>query len=146
MDALVAESHRAFPELQARYIYFPQSGPSNPGADFVKVSGRAPGADMIGASSYVTFALSPSPRVISVFDARQASLGRRLLFMTATLHYGDFWGQPSKLVYAIGGLLLTFLTVSGLWIRLRPKRARVAATIAPAPEVAVKRAQPTLSS
>jgi len=138
MDELVAESHRAFPELQAHYIYFPGSGPNNLADDVVKVSGKAPNADLIGSSSYVTFALTPTPKVVTVFDARQAPLGRRLIFMTATLHYGDFWGQYSKVLYAIGGLVLTFLTVTGLWVRLRPKRARVMKPTTPEPAVAVK--------
>jgi len=122
IDLLVAESHRAFPELEARYVYFPLSGPNNRSPDLVKVLGRAPGAHLLGASSYVTFALSAVPRVVGIYDARQSSWGRKLLFMTATLHYGDFWGDASKIPYFIGGLVLAFLAGSGLWIRLRPRR------------------------
>jgi len=125
IDALVAESHRVFPELEAHYVYFPKSGPSDMSSDFIKVSGRAPGAGLLGASSYVTFAVSPVIKVLGHYDARQASWAKKLLMMTATVHYGDFAGNASKILYVIGGLALAFLAGSGLWIGLRPRRTAV---------------------
>jgi len=113
-DALLVESHRAFPELEVHGVYFP-SKPGEP----VKVGGYVPGAHILGKSSYVAFAISPVPRVTAIYDARKASLGMRLLLMTNSLHYGDFAGQGSKVAYAIGGLVLTFLAGSGLWIWFR---------------------------
>jgi uncharacterized iron-regulated membrane protein len=136
MDALVAASRRAFPDLQARYIYFPLSGPNETRGDAIKVAGRATEADLLGASSFVTFSLSPAPHVTSVFDARRAPLGRRLVFMSASLHYGDYWGHASKIPYVILGLVLAFLAASGLWIRLRPRRS--AGPARPAGAVAAK--------
>jgi uncharacterized iron-regulated membrane protein len=59
------------------------------------------------------------------------------------VHYGDFGGNASKILYVIGGLALTFLAASGLWIRLRPRRvAAVGADRRPAQN----RATPTVSS
>jgi len=77
-----------FPELEAHYVYFPKSGPSDMSSDFIKVSGRAPGAGLLGASSYVTFAVSPVIKVLGHYDARQASWAKKLLMMTAT---GALW-------------------------------------------------------
>jgi uncharacterized iron-regulated membrane protein len=139
VDALVAESRRVFPELEARYVYFPRSGPSNTSADFIKVSGFAPGRHVLGASSYVTFAVSPVVKVLGSYDGRQAPWSKRLRFTITALHYGDFAGHLSKSVYVFGGLALTFLAASGLWIGLRPRRrpavlatgAAAAATILP---------------
>jgi uncharacterized iron-regulated membrane protein len=122
MDALVARSHAAFPQLDARYIYFPLSGTSNETTNLIKVSGRTPGARLLGATSYVTFFASPSAPVAGTYDARSAPLGRKLLYLTNTVHYGDFGGNVSKAIYVLGGLVLTFLGVSGLWLRLRPRR------------------------
>jgi len=118
VDSLLAESRRAFPELEATVVHFP-NGPD----DFIKVEGFAPGAHVLGQSSYVAFAALPIPRIKGVYDARQASWEKRLLFMTNSLHYGTFWGDASKVPYVIGGLIMTFLAGSGLWIRLRPRRA-----------------------
>jgi uncharacterized iron-regulated membrane protein len=127
-DALVAESRQAFPALEEHYIYYPRSGPNNLEDDIVKVAGRIPDARLLGsASSYVDFAAGPLPKVTAVYDARRASLGRRLFFMTAALHYGDFAGQYSKIPYLVGGLVLAFLAGSGLWIYLRPRRSFAAA-------------------
>jgi hypothetical protein len=122
MDALVAESRRVFPEMEARYIYYPRSGPSAPTENIIKVSGVIPGHHLLGASSSVSFAVEPVPRVVARFDARTAPWTKKLRYLTTTVHYGDFWGDVSKIPYVIGGLVLTFLTGSGLWIRLRPRR------------------------
>jgi uncharacterized iron-regulated membrane protein len=108
VDTLIAAAHRAFPELEVHGVYFP-SGPK----DYVKIGGYVPGGHILGKSSYVAFAVSPSPEITGVYDARQASLGMRLLFMTNSLHYGDFWGDASKIPYVVAGLVLTFPVGTG---------------------------------
>jgi uncharacterized iron-regulated membrane protein len=116
VDALIAETHRVFPDLEVHGVYFP-----NHSGDPVKIGGYAPGAHILGKSSYVAFAVSPSPRVVEIYDARRVSWAMQLLLMTNSLHYGDFAGDGSKSLYVLGGLVMTFLAGSGLWIRLRPR-------------------------
>jgi len=122
IDALVASAHQAFPELESRYVYFPSSGASAPTGDFIKVSGFALGHPLLGASSYVTFAVAPAVKVLGHYDGRTAPWWKRLRFATTALHYGDFGGNLSKSIYVLGGVALTLLAASGLWLGLRPRR------------------------
>jgi uncharacterized iron-regulated membrane protein len=114
VDAMVAESQRVFPDLEVHGIYFP----SKPGEPF-KVGGYVPGAHVLGKSSYVAFEVQRVPKVRAIFDARKAPLSRRLLLMTNSLHYGDFWDDWSKGLYVAASLGLAFLAGSGVWIGLR---------------------------
>ena len=38
-----------------------------------------------------------------------------------TLHSGELWGLPGKIVFDIGGIILIFLSISGLYIWISPK-------------------------
>src|SRR6202012_3855834 len=108
VDAMVAASRRVFPELEVHGIYFP-SKPNEP----FKVGGYVPGAHVLGKSTYVAFELQRPLKVRAIFDARNAPLGRRLLLMTNSLHYGDFWENWSKGAYVAASLGLAFLAGSG---------------------------------
>jgi uncharacterized iron-regulated membrane protein len=117
LESMLTESRRAFPDLELHAVYFP----NHPG-DPVKIGGYVPGGEILGKSSFVAFRPSRPLKVISIYDARRASPALKLLYMTNSLHYGDFGGAASKSLYVAAGLVLTFLAGSGLWIALKPRR------------------------
>lgn len=63
-------------------------------------------------------------RVLSVSDGRKGPWARRLWRLVGPLHFGDFAGLASKIVYFVGGVTSSVLVVSGFLIWLSRARAR----------------------
>jgi uncharacterized iron-regulated membrane protein len=60
--------------------------------------------------------------VLRVDDERKAALGDRILNAFTPLHFGTFWGLPSRILYVFVGLAPLILFISGFvmwWYRKR---------------------------
>lgn len=67
------------------------------------------------------------PRVLGVFDGRQASAATWFWQMRYWLHLGDFAGWPVRVLWLVVSLMPTVFVVSGLWLwrdRYRPRTRR----------------------
>lgn len=69
-----------------------------------------------------------SGELVSVYDIRDADLGAKTLDSFRRLHFGDFAGLPSRILWCVLGLSPLLLAVTGvtLWIKRRPQRQRAA--------------------
>ena len=69
------------------------------------------------------------PRVLQLYDGRQATAATWFWQMRYWLHLGDFAGWPVRLLWLIVALTPTGFVLSGLWLwrdRHRPRTARQA--------------------
>jgi uncharacterized iron-regulated membrane protein len=55
-----------------------------------------------------------SGEVLYIKNALQSSLGDRILNWFHPLHYGTFWGLPSRILYVFVGLAPLILLITGL--------------------------------
>ncbi|OKH45969.1 peptidase [Calothrix sp. HK-06] len=65
-----------------------------------------------------------SGQVLRVADSKSLNLGDNILNSFAPLHYGTFWGLPSRILYVFVGLAPLILFVTGFvmwWYRKRKK-------------------------
>ena len=76
-------------------------------------------------SSTVTFS-AQTGELQSTYDIREAGLGARIVDSYGSLHYGDFAGIFSKIIWALLGAAPLILAISGvtLWWKRRKQRAR----------------------
>jgi uncharacterized iron-regulated membrane protein len=55
-----------------------------------------------------------SGEVLKIANAQNSSLGDRVLNSFSTLHYGTFWGLPTRILYIFVGLAPLILLITGL--------------------------------
>jgi uncharacterized iron-regulated membrane protein len=80
---------------------------------------QIPGGSAYGGAVYVD---QFSGQVLRVDDERKAALGDRILNAFTPLHFGTFWGLPSRILYVFVGLAPLILFISGFvmwWYRKR---------------------------
>lgn len=65
-----------------------------------------------------------SGEVLYLKDARKASLGDRLLDWFHPLHYGTFWGLPSRVLYVFVGFSPVILFITGIVMWKHRHRAK----------------------
>ncbi|WP_421654596.1 PepSY-associated TM helix domain-containing protein [Leptothermofonsia sp. ETS-13] len=67
-----------------------------------------------------------SGRVLRVVNSQTATLGDRILNAFVPMHYGTFWGLPSRILYVFVGLAPLLLSITGfvMW-RYRKKHNEV---------------------
>jgi uncharacterized iron-regulated membrane protein len=124
LDALVRRAEAALPGGSTVSVHL--------GAGAVIVRRRLPGDLDARGASLVALEASTG-RVLEVRDARREGPGWRLWALAAPLHYGDFAGRASKLLYAAGGLASAALVITGFGIWLtRPRRAAARSPADPA--------------
>lgn len=120
LDDLVARGRAAFPGLEVRAVYFP----ARPGAALA-LAGQA--GDLLVRDRANRVWLDPADgRVLRVDRIAGAGWLRRWDAMANPLHYGDFAGTASRLVWFVFGCGLTGLVFTGAWMylaRLRRERA-----------------------
>ncbi|MFC3675593.1 PepSY-associated TM helix domain-containing protein [Ferrovibrio xuzhouensis] len=120
LDDLVARGRAAFPGLEVRAVYFP----ARPGAPLA-LAGQA--GDLLVRDRANRVWLDPADgRVLRVDRIDGAGPLRRWDAMANPLHYGDFAGTASRLVWFVFGCGLTALVFTGAWMylaRLRRERA-----------------------
>ncbi|MDX1692626.1 MAG: PepSY-associated TM helix domain-containing protein [Ketobacteraceae bacterium] len=121
LQAMRERSSEHLSPFVATYISFPYE----PGKQF-RFFGDVgdPNPLMSQYASGVTFD-AHNGEFISAFDIREAGLGMRVLDSFRRLHFGDFAGTTSRIVWTVIGLLplvLAFTGVSLWWLRHRKKR------------------------
>ena len=122
LDTLRAEASAHIDNFEATYL----SMPWEPGVDF-SVYGDVPTGNVLTSqySSIVSFDAQTGEH-LSTFDIRTAGLGAKVVDSYRRLHFGDFAGLFSRVVWAILGLAPALLAVTGitLWWHRRKLRMR----------------------
>ncbi len=134
IDAFADQARAAFPELEIRRVVLP----ARP-AEAIEFAGQAEAILVRDRANAVR--VDPSDgRIAGVLQADRLGVHQRISEMADPLHFGTFAGLVSKLVYFVFGMILSGLSLSGVYIysaRLRrraaPRRAR------PAPAAAAER-------
>lgn len=123
---LIARAKVAFPELEPEAIYFPQNH-----AVPVRIVGQASALLVDDAANSVY--LDPfSGEVLRVERGESIGPISRWMRTVNPLHFGDWGGVASKILWSVGGLSLSLLILSGgyLWV-LRSRQMAAALTRRP---------------
>lgn len=121
IDGLLEQSRQQIDGFTANYLSFPYE----PGANFM-FWGSVPGSNFL-TSEYasVTSFDAQSGELLSASDIRQASLGAKIVDSYRRLHFGDFAGLASRVLWVVMGMAPLLLAVTGLtlwWKRRRQRR------------------------
>lgn len=101
-----------FPELIPRSISL-----SDEGSASLTIQGNIPG--LVYERNINTLILDKrTTRPVYLYDVRAQPFCDKLFFVQEALHFGDFGGLAVKALYAILGLLASFLSISGFIIYL----------------------------
>jgi uncharacterized iron-regulated membrane protein len=123
LDALVARAQALRPELEIRSISFGYSDSTQA----VLFSGQA-GHVLVRDRANKLFLDPLSADVVLDQSADDLDLFLRWVDTADPLHFGDFGGLPSQLVWFVFGLLLSALCLTGAWLHaarlLRESRTR----------------------
>lgn len=117
-DTLVAAATAAFPELQSRVIYF--AGRAN---QAVTVQGRA-GSFLVRDRANRVFLDPVDASVIHVQRSQDIGWVAFLNEIADPLHFGYFGGLVTKLMWFVFALMLTGLSISGVWLMWKRLRTR----------------------
>jgi uncharacterized iron-regulated membrane protein len=108
----------ALPGAETTQITFPQKP-----TDAYRIRKKFPQEDWHFGRSFV-FLDQFSGEVLQVKDGRNPNLGDRVLASFTPLHYGTFWGLPSRILYVFVGLSPLVLFITGLVMWWHRKRNR----------------------
>ena len=109
------------PDLEVKLVIFPNSG-NGPVTPF-RIEGQV-GTLLVRHRANQVLVNPLNGRVIEVWDSRTSPLSKRLFETADPLHFGDFGGLASKLVYFFFGLLTVAMSITGLWM-WRRRNARL---------------------
>ena len=120
-DAYIRKARQLYPDAQLAYFFM------NTGQDggVVKVFlSRNPSQSLTILEDVVSF--DPATlEVLSDISTRNFTAGETLSLAVYSIHFGDFGGQPIKLLWCVLGLIPTLLAVTGLlmwWNRVLKKK------------------------
>jgi len=121
-DGVLAKTGQVFPDMVPKRIH-----PSHDGTRKVEVYGDVPG--MIYERNIQKVVLDKETHeVLFVYDARKGGAVDMLYYIQEALHFGDYGGQPVKLLYCLLGVTSGGLAMSGLvitlWRRSGPNKVR----------------------
>ncbi len=125
LQALHDRSERALPDFDATYISLPWE-PSQGIRFFGDVNSSNPLLSQYASSVHFDAYTGEQK---SVYDIRGQGLQAKTFDSFRRLHFGDFAGLPSRIVWCLFGLAPTVLAFTGisLWLTRRPQRRRAAA-------------------
>lgn len=116
LDAIVARSRQEVPSLRVAVIRLPTFS-----TDVISVQGQTDAILVRDRTNKVNF--HPfSGELINVQLAQDLSLAWRWVDTADPLHFGDFGGFLTKLIWLVFGLALNALILSGAWLYLRRVR------------------------
>jgi len=120
MTDLVASVQEAYPELNIAYLY----QPTDP-AQAVQFSGQA-NAWLVRDRANGIFVNPYDAAIMGLYRAEDLPLAYRWSHTSDPLHFGDFGGLVSKLIWFVFGLLSSGLCLSGayLWFKRHQQRIR----------------------
>ena len=125
LDRLIAGAESEVQGFEATYL----SLPWEPGVNFA-FYGHVPTSNLLLSqySSIVSFDPQTGEHLGSL-DIREASVGAKLIDSYRRLHFGDFAGLASRIVWVILGISPVLLAVTGLtmWAKRRKLRMRSSA-------------------
>jgi uncharacterized iron-regulated membrane protein len=122
LDELIARARREIPDLAIKQIWFP-SAPEEP----IFIRGQASAWLVRDRTNGVE--LNPySGEVVAVRRAEEMPLLERWVHTADPLHFGDFGGLWSKLIWVFFGLLMCVSTASGAVIYAKRTAIAAAAT------------------
>jgi uncharacterized iron-regulated membrane protein len=112
-DRLAAAARQAFPDLRIVAIHFPLTNQSP-----VRIYGQGPALLVRDAAN--TVSLDPySAEVLDVQRAENLPAGERLAHTADPLHFGDFGGLATKLLWSFFGLALPVMILAGSYLSIR---------------------------
>lgn len=122
LQAMREHSERRLDGFTATYISLPWE-PGKPIQFFGDVGSANPLLSQYASS--VAFDAHTGAHV-SEYDIRSAGLGAKTLDSFRRLHFGDFAGLASRILWCVLGLSPLLLAVTGitLWVKRRPQRRR----------------------
>ena len=110
LNVLAAESKQQIPDFDPILLELPAFA-DNP----VVFSGQASAFLTRERANYVSF--DPyTGEVLDTLDARTLRIPQRISEMADPLHFGTFGGLPTKLLYFIFGIILSGMSLSGIYI------------------------------
>ena len=113
LDTVVESAMREVPSLQVAIVRLPTGS-----RGVISVEGQADAILVRDRANTVNF--HPySGELVSIQLAQDLSPGRRWVDMADPLHFGDFGGLPSKLIWFGFGLALNAMILTGAWLYLR---------------------------
>jgi uncharacterized iron-regulated membrane protein len=117
-DALLADSRQQISGFEPTYLLFP----FEPGQAFT-VFGAVPGMNMLASEygSAVSYD-AHSGNVAAAYDLREQPLLARAVDSFRKLHFGHFAGLPSKIIWALGGLCMVAMPLTGVAMWYSRKR------------------------
>ncbi|WP_051559927.1 PepSY-associated TM helix domain-containing protein [Marinobacterium jannaschii] len=122
LGAIASIARQALPGLDVTTIQYPARGDQA-----IRVYGQR--GDLLVRDRASRVYLHPaSGEVLQVQTAADLSLLSRIVDTADPLHFGNFAGLGVKLLWALGGLALSFMVAAGLWmswLRVRRKRPTV---------------------
>jgi uncharacterized iron-regulated membrane protein len=107
LSAILAKSDAALPGTVASWIGLPTA----PTETFTIYRKQLQDTDDFSNAVYLD---QYSGEVLKVKNAQQASLGDRVTDSFSPLHYGTFWGLPTRILYVFVGLSPLILLITGL--------------------------------
>ncbi|MBW4612448.1 MAG: PepSY domain-containing protein [Desmonostoc vinosum HA7617-LM4] len=109
-DALLRKADAALPGFETTYIALPAESDQIKGAFMIRKRSSANNPSWDSS----VFIDQYSGEVIRVDNGVKQPLGARIENSFATLHYGTFWGIPSRVLYVFVGLAPLILFVTGV--------------------------------
>jgi uncharacterized iron-regulated membrane protein len=134
IDEAVRRVEQAWPDFRIRYINLPSSL-SSP----ITFGGQG-SAWLVRHRGNLVYVHPVTGDILRIKDATRVPAIERWIDTSDPLHFGDFGGLATKLVWFLFGCVLSFLAFSGFWLMLR--RLRSTAIQPPARATAVN--QPEL--
>ncbi|MEX0269200.1 PepSY-associated TM helix domain-containing protein [Leptolyngbyaceae cyanobacterium UHCC 1019] len=116
LTEVLVKADTALPDSKTTII----SLPDEPKAAF-SIYKQIPGGSTYGGAVYID---QFNGQVLRVDDERRAALGDLILNAFIPLHFGTFWGLPSRILYVFVGLSPLMLFVTGVimwWFRRKQK-------------------------
>lgn len=113
LDDLLAIAKQAFPELDVNTIYYPRRN-----GDVLRLEGQADTV-MVRDRANQVFLDPKSGAVLQVERIAEKGFWQRWDMTVNPLHYGDFAGLWSRLIWFVFGAGLTTLVFSGAWMYWR---------------------------
>ncbi|WP_237067100.1 PepSY-associated TM helix domain-containing protein [Microbulbifer guangxiensis] len=120
LQGLMEDASRQIDNFETTYISFPWE----PGANLIFWGDvHADNPLLSQYASNVTYGAQSGEHLLS-YDIREATLGARVVDSYRRLHFGDFAGVWSRVLWCVLGLSPLILSVTGitLWYRRREKR------------------------
>lgn len=115
---LLRATETAFPELDVTTVVFPSDA-----TDAVRVYGHAE-AWLVRDRANNVFLNPYTAEVMAVYRGEELPLAHRWMHTADPLHFGDFGGLVSKLIWFVFGLGASTLTLTGTYLWLRRLQQR----------------------